>query len=523
MVTSASISIAGQESGEPFSYLERQLLLTLIGAACAALVFCVPDRAAGEARRCRCWSVAIALLLAGAGPGLGPLGERQPPLAAPRGRQLPGVRARARAGAHLHRAATRCAARRSCASTLRRASLKPLGLLVLRGRAAAGSSRTSARRRCCSRPASACCSWPARACATCWRCCDRGGAASALLARESPATACARLTAFLDPWADPFNSGFQLTQSLIAIGRGEWFGVGLGRQRAEAVLPARGAHRLPVRRARRGTRPRRRGADARAVPRASSGAASTSRACACDAGLKFQAYLAAGFGLWLGIQAFINIGVNMGVLPTKGLTLPLMSYGRRSLIVTLAWLGAAAARAPRGDMPRAARLGRRAGRAMSAGPVLIMAGGTGGHVFPALALARLLRAQLARGRLARHRSAGSRRASCPAEGIPIEWLSVGGLRGKGAARLARRAVPPRARAAAGAARSCAATSRSVVVGLGGFVTGPGGVAAWLTRRPLADPRAERHRRLHQPLPRAPRARGAGGLSRQLRARRARAA
>ena len=46
-----------------------------------------------------------------------------------------------------------------------------------------------------------------------------------------------------------------------------------------------------------------------------------------------------GFGLWLGLQAFINIGVNMGVLPTKGLTLPLMSYGRSSLVVTLAWVG----------------------------------------------------------------------------------------------------------------------------------------------------------------------------------------
>jgi cell division protein FtsW len=57
------------------------------------------------------------------------------------------------------------------------------------------------------------------------------------------------------------------------------------------------------------------------------------------AGLKFQSYLASGFALWLGVQAFINIGVNMGVLPTKGLTLPLMSYGRSSLIVTLAWLG----------------------------------------------------------------------------------------------------------------------------------------------------------------------------------------
>jgi cell division protein FtsW len=55
--------------------------------------------------------------------------------------------------------------------------------------------------------------------------------------------------------------------------------------------------------------------------------------------LKFPAYLAAGFGLWVGIQTFVNVGVNMGVLPTKGLTLPLMSYGRSSLIVALAWVG----------------------------------------------------------------------------------------------------------------------------------------------------------------------------------------
>ena len=60
---------------------------------------------------------------------------------------------------------------------------------------------------------------------------------------------------------------------------------------------------------------------------------------ASDAGLKFQSYLAAAFGLWVGIQALINMGVNMGVLPTKGLTLPLMSYGRSSLVVTLAWVG----------------------------------------------------------------------------------------------------------------------------------------------------------------------------------------
>jgi cell division protein FtsW len=60
---------------------------------------------------------------------------------------------------------------------------------------------------------------------------------------------------------------------------------------------------------------------------------------AADAGLKYQSYMAAAFALWVGMQALINIGVNMGVLPTKGLTLPFMSYGRSSLLVTLAWLG----------------------------------------------------------------------------------------------------------------------------------------------------------------------------------------
>ena len=129
---------------------------------------------------------------------------------------------------------------------------------------------------------------------------------------------------------------------------------------------------------------------------------------ASRADLRFQAYLAAGFGLWLGCQALINIGVNMGVLPTKGLTLPLMSYGRSSMIVTLAWVGLLlrvyheAMQSTRGmaqscaaseDDARALRGGGVHGMsAPSRAPILIMAGGTGGHVFPALALARLLRA-----------------------------------------------------------------------------------------------------------------------------------
>ncbi|TAK54152.1 MAG: putative lipid II flippase FtsW [Gammaproteobacteria bacterium] len=147
-----------------------------------------------------------------------------------------------------------------------------------------------------------------------------------------------RLMTFLDPWADPFNSGFQLTQSLIAIGRGEWLGVGLGSSiqklfylpeahtdfvfavAAEefgllGVLVIVAGFLVLVLRSLR-------------LARLAAGAALPLHAC-----------LAAGFGVWLGLQAFINIGVNMGLLPTKGLTLPLMSYGRSSLVVTLAWVG----------------------------------------------------------------------------------------------------------------------------------------------------------------------------------------
>ncbi|HEX6243113.1 MAG TPA: putative lipid II flippase FtsW, partial [Polyangiales bacterium] len=147
-----------------------------------------------------------------------------------------------------------------------------------------------------------------------------------------------RVLTFLDPWADPFNSGFQLTQSLIAIGRGEWLGVGLGESVQKLFyLPEAHTDFLFA---------------VLAEELGLVGVAVTLALfvalvwrsfwiaqLASRAGLKFQSYLALGFGLWLGAQALINIGVNMGVLPTKGLTLPLMSYGRSSMIVTLAWIG----------------------------------------------------------------------------------------------------------------------------------------------------------------------------------------
>jgi UDP-N-acetylglucosamine--N-acetylmuramyl-(pentapeptide) pyrophosphoryl-undecaprenol N-acetylglucosamine transferase len=119
---------------------------------------------------------------------------------------------------------------------------------------------------------------------------------------------------------------------------------------------------------------------------------------------------------------------------------------------------------------------------MSTRPVIIMAGGTGGHVFPALALARLLRA-----RSFEVIWLGTRRGLearvIPAERIPIEWLSFGGLRGKGVLTLL--AAPFRmALALSQGLRVMWRHRPLVVVGFGGFVTGPGGIAAWLARKPL---------------------------------------
>lgn len=143
-----------------------------------------------------------------------------------------------------------------------------------------------------------------------------------------------RLTGFLDPWADPFNSGFQLTQSLIAIGRGEFFGVGLGNS-VQKLFYLPEAHTDFV----------------FAVYAEEFGLLGSLVLIglflallwrvfklairAFNAERFFEAYIAVGLGTWLGLQAFINVGVNMGLLPTKGLTLPLVSYGRSSMIVTM--------------------------------------------------------------------------------------------------------------------------------------------------------------------------------------------
>jgi cell division protein FtsW len=164
-----------------------------------------------------------------------------------------------------------------------------------------------------------------------------GGVGLAALAVLSPYRL-RRLTGFLDPWGDPFNSGFQLVQSLIAIGRGEWLGVGLGAS-VQKLFYLPEAHTDFV----------------FAVLAEEFGFAGVvvvvvlfamlvGRALrisrnAAAAGQTFQSYVAAAIGIWLGLQAFVNIGVNMGLLPTKGLTLPMLSYGGSSMLVTLGWLG----------------------------------------------------------------------------------------------------------------------------------------------------------------------------------------
>jgi len=162
-------------------------------------------------------------------------------------------------------------------------------------------------------------------------------AAMAALALASPYRM-ERLTTFLNPWADPFNSGFQLTQALIAIGRGEWFGVGLGGsiQKLFYLPEAHTDFLFAVLAEELGLV----GVVAVIVlftlvvwrafviaHRAELG------------GNRFAAYLAYGIGMWIGLQAFINIGVNMGALPTKGLTLPLMSYGGSSIVVVCMAIG----------------------------------------------------------------------------------------------------------------------------------------------------------------------------------------
>ncbi|MCX7089265.1 MAG: putative lipid II flippase FtsW [Methylococcales bacterium] len=156
-------------------------------------------------------------------------------------------------------------------------------------------------------------------------------AAAAFLVYFSPYRL-VRVTSFIDPWADPLNKGFQLVQALISFGRGEWLGVGLGSgvQKLFYLPEAHTDFLFSVIAEELGL--------LGVVTVISLFSVLIWRAffiagLAEQAGQKFSAYIAYGLGIWFGFQTFVNIGVNMGILPTKGLTLPLMSYGGGSMIV----------------------------------------------------------------------------------------------------------------------------------------------------------------------------------------------
>ena len=147
-----------------------------------------------------------------------------------------------------------------------------------------------------------------------------------------------RLTSFLDPWADPFKDGFQLTQALIAVGRGEWLGVGLGAS-VQKLFYLPEAHTDFI----------------LAVIAEELGLAGIVLVLglfawlvgrgfviglrAVERNLRFAGYCAFGVSLMIALQALVSIGVNLGVLPTKGLTLPLISSGGSSVMMTCAAIG----------------------------------------------------------------------------------------------------------------------------------------------------------------------------------------
>ncbi|MGH8156075.1 MAG: putative lipid II flippase FtsW [Rhodanobacteraceae bacterium] len=147
-----------------------------------------------------------------------------------------------------------------------------------------------------------------------------------------------RLTSFLDPWQDPFNNGFQLTQALIAVGRGRWFGVGLGGS-VQKLFYLPEAHTDFI----------------LAVIAEELGFVGILFVLALFAllvgrgmqlglrgvelGQHRAGYVAFGISLSIGLQALVSVGVNLGVLPTKGLTLPLISSGGSSTLMTCVMLG----------------------------------------------------------------------------------------------------------------------------------------------------------------------------------------
>jgi cell division protein FtsW len=147
-----------------------------------------------------------------------------------------------------------------------------------------------------------------------------------------------RLTSFADPWADPFGSGYQLTNALMAIGRGEWTGIGLGGSvlklnylpevHTDFIFSVIGEELgfagvcLVI-----------------ALYALLVGRAFWVGLRCVEMGRHFAGYCAFGIALWIGLQSFVSMGVNLGLLPTKGLTLPLISSGGSSVLMTCVAMG----------------------------------------------------------------------------------------------------------------------------------------------------------------------------------------
>jgi cell division protein FtsW len=333
MVTSASMSVAAKDLGDPFYFLERQFIFGFCGVLAALVVTRVPAEQ-WEKHSLTLLLLGLVLLTLVLIPGLGAKinGARRWLRVGPMNFQVSEI-AKVLV---LNWVCSYCVRKRSELESTFAGLMKPVGLLFVAGvllliEPDFGATTVlfatgfavlfiaGARLRYVISLVSV------------------ASVLFALLALTSPYRL-KRITVFLHPWDDPFNSGFQLTQSLIAIGRGGLFGVGLGSSIMKLFyLPE--AHTDFV----------------FAVLAEELGlvgvtcvialfVALAMRAfqiarMASQAGLKFQSYAALAFGIWLGLQSIVNIGVNMGVLPTKGLTLPLLSYGRSSLMVSLAWLG----------------------------------------------------------------------------------------------------------------------------------------------------------------------------------------
>ena len=225
MVTSASVSIASRETGQPFYYLERQLALVAVGARVRGAGLFRPrtgwlERASAPllalALRCCCWCWCQGLgtrsTAAAAGCDVAGLNFQVSELARVLVLLYVASYAVRRESAAARAPSPGSSSRSRCSRSPQRCSW---------------SSRTSAPPRCCSPRASPCCFVAGARLRYVLAMMALAGGGFALLALSSSYRV-RRLTTFLDPWADPWHSGFQLTQSLIAIGRGQWLGVGLG-------------------------------------------------------------------------------------------------------------------------------------------------------------------------------------------------------------------------------------------------------------------------------------------------------